>query len=64
MAYFNKTDFRELLKLWRKVLGTKDYPLLLKDDEWLMKQFLPIRFISDIRYEITTNWERKEEVKK
>jgi len=58
--YFNKHTYRELLYLWRKVLGTKDYPLLLKDDEWLMENYMPIRFINDITNELRNCWVRKE----
>ena len=52
MAYFNKNDFWRLLKLWRKTFeNTQDEIIqkeLVKDDEWLMKQFLPIHFIDEI----------------
>ena len=46
--YFNKHTFRELIKAWR-VLGCADwYDFGNKDDDWLMKQFMPIRFVADI----------------
>ena len=54
--YFNKTTFRRLLRLWRKVLKGNDYSLLLRDDEWLMENFIPLRFIEDIENEL---YERK-----
>ena len=60
MAYLNKQSFKELLQLWRKVLKDKDYSLLEKDDEWLMKAFIPARFICDIRFELANSWVRKE----
>jgi len=52
MAYFNKTDFRRLLRLWRRVMkDNKDEIIqreLARDDEWLMQNFLPIHFIDEI----------------
>lgn len=56
MAYFNKTDFRQLLRLWRRVMkDSKDEFIqrtLLRDDEWLMTNCLPIRFIDEIEREM------------
>lgn len=52
MAYFNKTDFKQLVRLWRMVMkDSKDeitQHALLRDDEWLMANWLPIKFIDDI----------------
>lgn len=56
MAYFNKTDFRQLLRLWRSIMKDSKDELtqhaLLRDDEWLMANWLPIRFIREIEREI------------
>ena len=56
MAYFNKTDFRQLVRLWRRVMKDSEDELtkhaLLRDDEWLMTNWLPIRFIDEIEREM------------
>ena len=46
--YFNKKTFRALIKLWRAVCWeTMPYATTQKDD-WLMENFMPIKFIEDI----------------
>lgn len=56
MAYLNKTDFRQLIRLWRSIMKDSKDELtqhaLLRDDEWLMANWLPIRFIREIEREI------------
>ena len=56
MAYFNKTDFKQLVRLWRRVMKDSKDELtqhaLLRDDEWLMTNWLPIRFIDEIEREM------------
>lgn len=56
MAYFNKSDFYTLIGLWRKVVKDSDDDLikkcLAKDNDFLMKSFLPIKFIGDIKKEL------------
>lgn len=50
--YFNKTTFKALIKLWRKVVEESgeelDYLETLKTDDELIELYIPLKFIHDI----------------
>ena len=46
--YFNKTTFRHLIKLWRRLNCDNLCGLKEKSDDWLMGTFIPDKFIDDI----------------
>ena len=50
--YFNKTTFKELIRLWRKVIKESgeelNYLETLRTDDELIEYFIPLKFIEDI----------------
>jgi len=46
--YFNKTAFKRLIKLWRRLNCDNNNGLAGKSDEWLIEHYIPLKFIEDI----------------